>query len=432
MKYYDLRGQEELNIDDFLQKREQTSYESYEKDVVEILDNVKSSGDQALIHYTEKFDGVLLNNLRVGKEEIAQAYQDVDEDLIDVIRKAYKRIYDYHFKQKSYSWFDTDKHGTMLGQKVSALNRVGVYVPGGTAVYPSSVLMNIIPAVVAGVHEIVMTTPIQKDGSLNPATLVAADICGVSEIYKVGGAQAIGALAYGTESISRVDKIVGPGNIYVALAKKKVYGLVNIDSIAGPSEILILADKTANPVYVAADMLSQAEHDKLASSVLVTCDENLGKAVEQELYRQANLLSRKDIILDSLENFGAIVVVESVKDAINISDQIAPEHLEICMKEPVMVMNQVKHAGAIFLGSYSPEPLGDYMAGPNHVLPTNGTARFFSPLSVDDFIKKSSIIYFNEPALAELKDDIISFAVSEELTAHANAIAVRFNQKSDV
>ncbi len=429
MKYYDLRGQEKLNIDDFLQKREQTSYESYEKSVMEILDQVKTTGDKALISYTEKFDGILLDDLKVKKEEIEQAYQALDDDLVQVIRKAYTRIYDYHFKQKSYSWFDTDKHGTMLGQKISPLERVGVYVPGGTAVYPSSVLMNIIPAVVAGVEQIVMTTPVQKDGALNPATLVAADICGVSEIYKVGGAQAIGALAFGTETIKKVDKIVGPGNIYVALAKKKVYGLVNIDSIAGPSEILILADETANPVYVAADMLSQAEHDELASSVLVTCDDTLGKKVQEELYRQANLLSRKDIMIKSLENYGAIIVVDTLEDAIDINDQIAPEHLEICMKEPVMVMNKVKHAGAIFLGSYSPEPLGDYMAGPNHVLPTNGTARFFSPLSVDDFIKKSSIIYFNEPALAELKDDIISFATSEELTAHANAIAVRFDKK---
>lgn len=431
MKYYDLREVKELNINDFLSKREQTSYESYEKSVNEILDLVRTKGDDALLELTYKFDKVKLTKetLKVSEEEIKMAYTLVDEALIMVIQKAYHKIFTYHQKQKQYSWFDTDEFGTMLGQKVTALDRVGVYVPGGTAVYPSSVLMNLIPAIVAGVNEIVMTTPIQKDGSLNPATLVAADICGVKNIFKVGGAQAIGALAYGTQLIKKVDKIVGPGNIYVALAKKKVYGLVNIDSIAGPSEVLVIADESAKAKYVAADLLSQAEHDVLASSVLITTSWSLAEEVKEELIIQANRLSRTKIMLESLENYGAIIVVKDINDAIILSDQIAPEHLEICTKEPVMVMNKIKHAGAIFLGNYSPEPLGDYMAGPNHVLPTNGTAKFFSPLGVDDFIKKSSIIYYNEEALKSIKDDIITFAKAEELTAHANAIEVRYEDE---
>lgn len=431
MKFYDLRQVSELNIDDFLTQREQTSYESYEDKVNDILDMVKEKGDDALLELTKRFDQVELTNetLKVSQEEIDEAYTLVEPSLVDVIKKAYSKIYTYHQKQKQYSWFDTDEFGTMLGQKVTPLDRVGVYVPGGTAVYPSSVLMNIIPALVAGVSKIVMTTPVQKDGKLNPATLVAADICQVKEIFKVGGAQAIGALAYGTKTIAKVDKIVGPGNIYVALAKKKVYGLVNIDSIAGPSEVLVIADETANLTYVAADLLSQAEHDPLASSVLVTTCEELAFNIKEELYKQANALSRTSIMLESLENYGAVILVKDMKDAITLSDQIAPEHLEICTKEPVMVMNKIKHAGAIFLGNYSPEPLGDYMAGPNHVLPTNGTAKFFSPLSVDDFVKKSSIIYYNEEALRFIKDDIITFAKAEELTAHANAIEVRYKDE---
>jgi len=431
MKFYDLRNVSELNINDFLVEREQTSYESYESVVDEILANVRKNGDDALLDYTYRFDKVQLtsDSIKVTKSEIEKAYELVDSSLIDVIKKAYTKIYAYHMKQKQYSWFDTDEFGTMLGQKVTALDRVGVYVPGGTAVYPSSVLMNIIPAIVAGVGEIVMTTPVQKDGKLNPATLVAADICGVSEIVKVGGAQAIAALAYGTKRIKKVDKIVGPGNIYVALAKKKVFGLVNIDSIAGPSEVLVIADETAKLQFVAADLLSQAEHDVLASSVLITTSETLATTIKDELLRQANALSRTDIMLESLENYGAIILVKSIEDAIILSDQIAPEHLEICTKEPVLVMNKIKHAGAIFLGNYSPEPLGDYMAGPNHVLPTNGTAKFFSPLSVDDFVKKSSIIYYNEEALSSIKDDIITFAKAEELTAHANAIEVRYKDE---
>jgi len=433
MKFYDLRQSMDLSIGDFLKDREQTSYESYEKSVDAILLSVKETGNQALIELTEKYDRVTLTQetLSVSQQEIQEAYTLVDENLIRVIRRAYDQISQYHMKQKTYSWFDTDQYGTMLGQKVTPLDRVGVYVPGGTAVYPSSVLMNVIPARVAGVADIIMTTPIQKNGKVNPATLVAADICGIKEIYKVGGAQAIAALAYGTETIVKVDKIVGPGNIYVALAKKKVYGLVNIDSIAGPSEVLVIADETARLEYVAADLLSQAEHDVLASAVLITTDETLAYSIEAELYRQADLLSRTDIMKQSLHNYGAVILVKSLQDAINLSNQIAPEHLEICTKEPVMVMNKIKHAGAIFLGNYSPEPLGDYMAGPNHILPTNGTAKFFSPLCVDDFVKKSSIIYYNDEALRTLKDDIITFALAEELGAHANAIRIRYQEESE-
>lgn len=431
MKFYDLRETVDLSIGDFLKDREQTSYEIYEQSVDSILALVKEKGDSALIELTAKFDKVTLtpDTLTVSKDEIVEAYSLIDDSLIKVIKRAYTQIYEYHIKQKTYSWFDTDQYGTMLGQKVTPLDRVGVYVPGGTAVYPSSVLMNVVPAIVAGVGEIVMTTPIQKNGKVNPATLVAADICGIKKIYKVGGAQAIAALAYGTDVVDKVDKIVGPGNIYVALAKKKVYGLVNIDSIAGPSEVLVIADETANINYVAADLLSQAEHDVLASAVLITTDEVLAFSIEKELYRQADLLSRTEIMKQSLQNYGAIILVKTMQDAIDLSNQIAPEHLEICTKEPVMVMNKIKHAGAIFLGNYSPEPLGDYMAGPNHILPTNGTAKFFSPLSVDDFIKKSSIIYYNDEALRSLKDDIITFATSEELTAHANAIRIRYENE---
>ncbi len=428
MVVYDLRGKKELNIDEFLKKREQTSYENYEKQVDVILEKVKKDGDKALYTYSQLFDGVALDGttLYVSQEEIEEAYSLIEPGFVPILQHAYERIYDYHMKQKKYSWFDTDSYGTMLGQKITPIQRIGVYVPGGTAVYPSSVLMNVIPACVAGVSEIIMATPTLKTGKVNPATLVAADICGVKKILKVGGAQAIGALAYGTETLPKVDKIVGPGNIYVALAKKKVYGLVNIDSIAGPSEILIIADETAKASYVAADMLSQAEHDSLASSVLVTTSDLLADKVKKELQCQMKVLSRQEIIEQSLNNYGGIIVVDTLEEAVEISDRIAPEHLEIMTREPVMVMNKIHHAGAIFLGDYSPEPLGDYMAGPNHVLPTNGTAKFFSPLSVDDFIKKSSLIYYNKNGLEPLQDEIIQFANQEKLTAHANAIQVRF------
>lgn len=419
-----------IDIKQLLMDRAPTGYDEYEKIVKGIVEKIRLEGDKALFQYTKEFDHTELTDktIKVTKEEIEEAYTLVNDALIEVMKKASKRIEAYHMKQKKYSWFDTCDQGTLLGQKISALENVGVYVPGGKAIYPSSVLMNVIPAKVAGVSKIVMTTPPSKnnDGKVNPLTLVAADIAKVDEIYKVGGAQAIAALAFGTESIPKVDKIVGPGNIFVALAKKEVYGHVSIDSIAGPSEVLVIADSQANPKYIAADLLSQAEHDELASAVLVTTDENIAMKVKEELDRQTSYLSRKDIINESLNNYGAIIIVKTLDEAINISNDIAPEHLEVCVKEPFSVLPKIKNAGAIFLGEYSPEPLGDYMAGPNHVLPTNATAKFFSPLSVDDFIKKSSIISFNEQGLRALHEDIITFATAEELTAHANSIKVRF------
>ncbi|GMQ65191.1 histidinol dehydrogenase [Vallitalea maricola] len=404
------------------------NYGKYEQIVASIVENVKNNGDKAIFEYGEKFDNVRLDekSLKVTKEEIDEAYEQVDEELVEIIRRSKKRVKEYHDKQKKYSWFDSCDSGSIMGQKVTPIEKVGVYVPGGKAVYPSSVIMNVMPAKVAEVEQIVMVTPPDKDGKVNPVTLVAANECGVDEIYKVGGAQAVAALAFGTETIPKVYKIVGPGNIFVALAKKAVYGHVSIDSIAGPSEVLVIADESANPKYVAADLLSQAEHDELASAILVTDSDDLGKEVEKELIRQTDYLSRKDILEKSLNDFGAIVVVKSIDEAVKLSNMVAPEHLEICTKEPFMVLPKIKNAGAIFLGNYSPEPLGDYMAGPNHVLPTNGTAKFFSPLSVDDFIKKSSIISFDREALGELQEDIIKFANAEKLTAHANSIKVRF------
>ncbi len=412
-------------------KRSPASYPEQEKAVAEILENVRNRKDEALFEYTCRFDKVKLNadNIKVTDEEVKEAYEAIDADLIDVIRKALVRIRAFHEKQRQNSWFDTTTDGTMLGQKVTALNRVGVYVPGGKAVYPSSVLMNIVPAKVAGVNKIIMVSPPGKDGKLNPATLVAAKEAGADEVYKVGGAQAIAALAYGTESIPKVDKIVGPGNIFVALAKKAVYGNVSIDSVAGPSEILVLADETANPRYVAADLLSQAEHDELASAVLVTTSEELAKAVEKEIEGFLEVLSRRAIMQKSLDNFGYILIADDLDEAIDAVNEIASEHLEIVTKDPFMAMTKVRNAGAIFIGEYSSEPLGDYFAGPNHVLPTNGTAKFFSPLSVDDFIKKSSIVYFSREALAPLHKDIEKFAKAEQLTAHANSVAVRFENE---
>ena len=394
-----------------LLKRSPNSYGKYEDSVREILDTVKEKRDQALFEYTEKFDGAHINsdNILVTEEEIKEAYDSVDSELVGIIRKALKNIESYHAKQMQYSWFDSKPDGTILGQKVTALARVGVYVPGGKAAYPSSVLMNIMPAKVAGVEEIIMVTPPGKDGKVTPTTLVAANEAGADHIYKVGGAQAIAALAYGTESIPKVDKIVGPGNIYVALAKKAVYGHVSIDSIAGPSEILVLADETANPRYVAADLLSQAEHDELASAILVT--------------------TRGEIIQKSLDNYGHILVADTLADAIDAANEIASEHMEIVTANPFEVMTKIRNAGAIFIGEYSSEPLGDYFAGPNHVLPTNGTAKFFSPLSVDDFIKKSSIISYSRDALEKIHTDIEKFAEAEHLTAHANSIKVRFDGK---
>lgn len=419
------------NLLEDLLKRSPNSYGTYEASVREILDEVKNRRDEAVFAYTEKFDGAALNadNIQVTEEEIQKAYSQVDSSLLNVIRKSLKNIESYHAKQMQYSWFDSKPDGTILGQKVTPLQRVGVYVPGGKAVYPSSVLMNIVPAKVAGVDEIIMVTPPGKDGKVNPATLVAAKEAGVDAVYKVGGAQAIAALAYGTESIPKVDKIVGPGNIYVALAKKAVYGHVSIDSIAGPSEILVLADETANPHFVAADLLSQAEHDELACAILITTSEKFAKKVDEEVKGFVEVLSRKEIIQKSLDNFGYILIAEDMDEAIEAANEIAPEHMEIVTANPFEDMMKVKNAGAIFIGEYSSEPLGDYFAGPNHVLPTNGTAKFFSALSVDDFIKKSSIVYYSKSALRNIHKDIIQFATSEQLTAHANSIAVRFEDE---
>ena len=414
-----------------LLKRSPNNYGKFEAAVADILANVKEKGDEALFSYTKEFDKVEVTpeTIRVTEEEIEEAYKAVDASLLEVIRKALVNIRSYHEKQRQNSWFTSTENGTMLGQKVTPLNRVGVYVPGGKAVYPSSVLMNIVPAKVAGVPHIVMTTPPGKDGKVNPSTLVAAKEAGADEIYKVGGAQAIGALAYGTESIPKVDKIVGPGNIFVALAKKAVYGHVSIDSIAGPSEILVLADETANAHYVAADLLSQAEHDEMASAILITTSTELAQNVEKEIEGYLKVLSRKEIIEKSLENFGYILIAEDMDEAIEAANEIASEHMEIVTKNAFEVMMKVRNAGAIFIGKYSSEPLGDYFAGPNHVLPTNGTAKFFSALSVDDFIKKSSIVYYSKSALQEIHKDIIQFASSEQLTAHANSIAVRFEEE---
>lgn len=417
-------------LEDLLQ-RSPSSYGQYEQAVAEILNNVKIEKDKALFAYTEQFDHAHIDasNVRVTMEEIQAAYEEVGEELLRVIRGSLESIKSYHEKQRQFSWFDSKPDGTILGQKVTALQRVGVYVPGGKAAYPSSVLMNIIPAKVAGVKRIVMATPPGKDGKVTPVTLVAAHLAGASEVVKVGGAQAIAALAYGTESIPKVDKIVGPGNIFVALAKKTVYGHVSIDSVAGPSEILVLADETANPRYVAADLLSQAEHDELASAILVTTSRELAEQVSKEVDTFVASLSRKEIISKSLENYGYLLIADNMDEAIDVVNEIASEHLEIITKNPFDTMTRVKNAGAMFLGEYSSEPLGDYFAGPNHVLPTNGTAKFFSPLSVDDFIKKSSVISYSREALEEAHEDIIKFAKAEHLTAHANSIAVRFGKE---
>lgn len=414
-----------------LLKRSPNNYGKFESTVAQILDKVKNEGDAALFAYTKEFDkaDVTKETIRVTDAEIEEAYAQIDPALLGVIRKALVNIRKYHEKQIQNSWFTSGTNGTMLGQKVTPLNRVGVYVPGGKAVYPSSVLMNIVPAKVAGVPHIVMTTPPGKDGKVCASTLVAAKEAGADEIYKVGGAQAIGALAFGTESIPKVDKIVGPGNIFVALAKKAVYGYVSIDSIAGPSEILVLADETANPHFVAADLLSQAEHDELACAILITTSEEFAAKVDEEVKGFVEVLSRKEIIQKSLDNFGYILIAKDMDEAIEAANEIAPEHMEIVTANPFEDMMKVKNAGAIFIGEYSSEPLGDYFAGPNHVLPTNGTAKFFSALSVDDFIKKSSIVYYSKAALRDIHKDIIQFATSEQLTAHANSIAVRFEDE---
>ena len=432
MRIIKLDEDKKKNILDDLLKRSPNNYGEFTERVEAILNDVKTRKDEAVFEYTLKFDKAVIDadTIEVTDEEIAEAYEAVKESgLVDIIRKALVNIREYHQKQKQYSWFDSKPDGSILGQKVTPLEKVGVYVPGGKAAYPSSVLMNIVPAKVADVDKIIMTTPPNSEGKVNPGTLVAAKEAGADVIYKVGGAQAIAALAYGTESIPKVDKIVGPGNIYVALAKKAVYGHVSIDSIAGPSEILVLADETANPRYVAADLLSQAEHDEMASAILVTTSEELAKKVSEEVEGFVNELSRKAILEKSLENYGYILITDTMDEAIDVANEIASEHLEIVTKDPFNTMTKIRNAGAIFLGEYSSEPLGDYFAGPNHVLPTNGTAKFFSALSVDDFIKKSSIISFSKEALQPIHEDIIAFATAEQLTAHANSIKVRFEKE---
>lgn len=431
MRIIKLDESSKKNILNDLLKRSPNNYDNFADSVNAILANVKENGDKALFQYTKDFDKADINasNIKVTEEEIKEAYDRLENpELVQVIRKSLKNIKEYHEKQKQYSWFDSKPDGSILGQKVTPLSRVGVYVPGGKAAYPSSVLMNVIPAKVAGVEQIVMVTPPGKDGKVNPNTLVAANEAGVDVIYKVGGAQAIAALAYGTESIAKVDKIVGPGNIYVALAKKAVFGYVSIDSVAGPSEILVLADETANPRYVAADLLSQAEHDEMASAILITTSNELAQKVSDEIDGFLKELSRSEIISKSLDNYGYILLVDNIDDAVDAANEIASEHLEIVTKDPFNTMTKIKNAGAIFLGEYSSEPLGDYFAGPNHVLPTNGTAKFFSALSVDDFIKKSSIISYSRNALEEIHNDIETFATAEHLTAHANSIKVRFEK----
>ena len=431
MRIVNLTEETRKNILKDLLKRSPSNFGSYADTVEKIVNDVRDRGDEALFGYTKQFDKADINagNVLVTKEEIEYAYTQVDEKLIEVIRKAKENIRTYHEKQRQYSWFDSDPKGIMLGQKVTALESVGVYVPGGKAVYPSSVLMNIMPAKVAGVKNIIMTTPCNSEGEVYATTLVAANEAGATAIYKAGGAQAIAALAYGTESIPKVDKIVGPGNIFVALAKRAVYGHVSIDSIAGPSEILVIADETANPRYVAADLLSQAEHDELASAILITTSMELARKVSEEVDGFVAQLSRKEIIQKSLDSYGYILVADNMQDAIDTANEIASEHLEIMTANPFDTMTRIRNAGAIFLGEYSSEPLGDYFAGPNHILPTNGTAKFFSPLSVDDFVKKSSIISYSEEALKLVHEDIEKFAKAEKLTAHANSIAVRFEEK---
>lgn len=428
MKIINLTKETKQGILDNLLKRSPNNYSGYEDTVNEIIAKVKAEGDKALFDYTLKFDKYALNAeaIRVTPAEIEEAYQKLDTGLVEVIRKSAENIRAFHAKQLRNSWFDAKEDGTILGMKITAIAKAGVYVPGGKAAYPSSVLMNVIPAKVAGVQEIIMTTPPGADGSINPGTLVAADIAGVNAIYKVGGAQAIAALAFGTQSVPKVDKITGPGNIFVALAKKAVYGYVSIDSIAGPSEILVLADETANPRYVAADLLSQAEHDELASAILITTSKELAEQVSAQVDVFTAQLERREIIQKSLDNYGYILVAENLEDGIEAVNEIASEHLEILTANPFQVMTKIRNAGAIFLGEYASEPLGDYFAGPNHILPTNGTAKFFSPVNVDDFIKKTSIISYSREALEQVHRDIETFAVSEGLTAHANSIKVRF------
>ena len=419
-------GKNEYEFIDLLKKRAQNSDKNVVPIVSEIIENVAENGDKAVKEYTVKFDGKAPEKVEITSDEIDSLIEKCDKDYLETIKKAAANIADFHKRQVQQSWLTTKNNGVMMGQRIRGLKRVGIYVPGGTAAYPSSVLMNAVPAKIAGCSEIILCTPPDKDGKCNPAVLYSAKVSGVSKIYKVGGAQAIAALAYGTESIPKVDKIVGPGYIFVALAKRAVYGHVSIDSIAGPSEILVIADETANPRYVAADLLSQAEHDEMASAILITTSKELAEKVSAQVDEFIKVLSRKEIIRKSIDTYGYILLADNMADAVEAANAIASEHLEIVTANPFDVMTRIKNAGAIFIGEYSSEPLGDYFAGPNHVLPTNGTAKFFSPLSVDDFIKKSSIIYYSREALEEVHEDIESFAKSEQLTAHANSIAVRF------
>ena len=422
-------GKNEYELIENLKKRSGETDEKIVEAVTTIINSVKEQGDEAVREFTARFDGIVPRKTVIEKDELNSYLDCVDEDFKNAIIKAKNNIYDFHLRQAQQSWMTTKENGVIMGQRIRGLHRVGIYVPGGTAAYPSSVLMNAIPAKIAGVKEIIMVTPPGKDGKVNPGTLVAADIAGVDTIYKVGGAQAIAAMAFGTQSVPKVDKITGPGNIFVALAKKAVYGHVSIDSIAGPSEILVLADETANPHYVAADLLSQAEHDEMASAILVTTSRDFADKVSEEIEGYLKTLSRSEIIRKSLDNYGYALVAETMDEAIETANEIASEHLEIVTANPFEVMMKIRNAGAIFIGEYSSEPLGDYFAGPNHVLPTNGTAKFFSPLGVDDFIKRSSIIYYSREALKDIHKDIIQFAEAEKLTAHANSIRVRFEEE---
>ena len=408
-----------------LKQRSESSSRAVDAAVEEILENVRKNGDEAVRSYTLKFDGAVPERLEISRDELRQLVQQCDPDFLSALKRAAENITDFHRRQKQQSWLNTQPNGVVMGQRVRGLVRVGIYVPGGTAAYPSSVLMNAIPAKIAEVGEIIMVTPPGKDGKPNPDIMAAALAAGVDRVFLVGGAQAIAALAYGTQSIPKVDKIVGPGNIYVATAKKHLYGTVDIDMIAGPSEILILADETANPKFLAADLMSQAEHDVLASAILLTTSERIAKETVTEIYRQVETLSRKEIILQSLDRFGAVIVCDTMEEAVSFANELAPEHLEVCAENPMEYIGKLDNAGSVFLGNFSPEPLGDYFAGPNHVLPTSGTARFFSPLSVDSFIKKSSFIYYTQDALNQAHDDIVKLAETEGLTAHANSIKVR-------
>lgn len=419
-------GKDEYSFIESLKERSQSGAKDVSSIVKDILDNVKVNGDKAVYDYTVKFDGKAPDKVEITKEEIDNIISGCDSEYLNTIKKAAANIEDFHKRQVQQSWFTSKDNGVIMGQRVRGLERVGLYVPGGTAAYPSSVLMNAIPAKLAGCKEIIMTTPPSKDGKPNPDIIAAAKVAGVDRIFLMGGAQAVAALAYGTEQVPKVDKIVGPGNIFVATAKKLLYGVVDIDMIAGPSEILVLADGSANPKYLAADLMSQAEHDRLASSILLTDNAELAEKVKKELERQCACLERKDIIEESLKNYGAIIVCSDISQAIAFANELAPEHLEVCCDNPMEYVGKLDNAGSVFLGNYSPEPLGDYFAGPNHVLPTSGTARFFSPLSVDSFVKKSSFIYYTESALKNDSDDIVRFAETEGLTAHANSIKVRF------